>query len=73
LKYLDITNLDYIPFIIITACLLHNFIIDIEGEDTDIDGDESDDDEDRDDEADDDQNKEDEAGVEKRDTICSNL
>jgi hypothetical protein len=73
LKYLDITNLDYIPFIIITACLLHHFIIDIEGEDTDIDGDESDDDEDRDDEADDDQNKEDEAGVEKRDTICRNL
>lgn len=73
MKYLDITNLDYIPFIMITACLLHNFIIDIEGEDTDINGDESDDEGDSDNEADDDQNEEDEAGVEKRDTICRNL
>jgi hypothetical protein len=71
LKYLDITNLEYIPFIIITACLLHNFIIDIEGEDTDINGDESDDGEDSDNEPDDDHN-EDEAGVEKHDTICRN-
>ena len=72
MKYLDVTNLDYIPFIIITTCLLHNFIIDIEGEDTDINGDDSDDEEDSDDEADDDHEK-DEAGVEKRDTICRNL
>ena len=72
MKYLDVTNLDYIPFIIITACLLHNFIIDSEGEDIDINGDDSDDEEDSDDEADDD-HEEDEAGVEKRDTICRNL
>lgn len=60
------------PFIILAACLLHNFIIDTEGEDTDLLDDESDDEEDSDDE-DDYGRDEDEAGVEKRNAICRNL
>ncbi len=65
--------MDCIPFIIITACLLHNFIIDIDSEDPDINGNESGEGGDSDNEADDDQNEEDEAVVEKRDTLCRNL
>ena len=30
LKYLDVTNLQFLPFIILSACVLHNYIIDTE-------------------------------------------
>jgi hypothetical protein len=69
LKYFDLTNLDYIPLIINTACLPHNFIIAIESENTNINGDELDDEEDSDDEADDEKNENCEAEVEKRDNM----
>ncbi len=31
LKYLDVTNLSFLPEIIVTACIFHNFILDVEG------------------------------------------
>ncbi len=56
----------------LSSCLLHNFIIDIEDEDTDLLDDESDNEDDNDD-GDDYGRDEDEAGVEKGNVIFRNL
>jgi hypothetical protein len=45
LKFLDVTNLSLIPHILIAACVLHNYILNVEGDewnedfDFDIEGD----------------------------------
>ena len=67
LKYVDLTNLDVMPFIIVAACLLHNFILDVEGEE-EFDYEEDSDDED--DESGDEADEEDEDAVAKRNEIC---
>ena len=72
LKYLDVTNLEFLTIIIVAACVLHNFIIEIEGEDEDfeISDDESDDEDEYDNENDD---PPDNDAVEKRDRISASL
>lgn len=32
LKYLDVTNLSIIPHILVAACVLHNYVVDVEGD-----------------------------------------
>ena len=43
LKFIDVTNLKYIPNIIATAVVFHNFIIDAEGDFVESDSDEGND------------------------------
>ncbi len=40
LKFIDVTNLNYIPNIIATAVVFHNFIVDAEGDFVETDSDE---------------------------------
>lgn len=72
LKYLDVTNLAFFPDIIACAVILHNFILEIEGEDDDDDSVESD--SDCDDDFDDDlENGGNEEAYRKRDQIAQSL
>lgn len=78
LKYLDVTNLEFIPSVIVAACLLHNFIIESEGEQEDFEisdmdsSDDVDDEENVSTEEDEDQNEPNQAML-KRNRICNRL
>ena len=39
MKSLEVTNLSFIPNIILSACVLHNFILDVEGDRSDSEND----------------------------------
>ena len=73
---MDVTNLEFLTILIVATCVLHNFIIEIEGEgegedeDFEISDDESDDEDEYDNENDD---PPDNDAVEKRDRISASL
>ena len=76
LKFLDVTNLDFLPATVVTACILHNLLLETEGEDEDYEpaSDKSDEDEDEDEDfLDNDIEEEDNEGRIKRDRICASL